>query len=548
VALTRLSLVFCALHAAATASPDAVAVFREGSVTRSELRAWRRFLNPKGPADDGSAVRRDVESLVLLRVLAAQAAREGILDTSIARAGERQIAREMAVNALRAHWRAASTPTEAELRADYEANRATHVRPRRWLLRNLMLRAPAGADRAAVRRRAEELRSQAAAGADFGELALKHSESATRARKGRIGWVTLDRLEPKVAAAVGPLAAGALSEIIETADGFTILYCVDVKPAGTTAFEAIKAQRQSVLTVERIAQRREPLVAQLRAATSLEPSAAPPAGPDAAAFVYRGRNGMARRISLVEYETFLRSRDVDPASDLDARKREHWRGELLVELGLEDEARQLGLLDTPEFQEKWRWEKLRADAHEALAVRARKDPPVTAAEIAAVYEKDRERFVRPELFRLSAVEVVVSDDMPRGVVDRARAAAEDLARGELAWAEAAAAIDPTGARVRVRDLGWMSRKDFFNLGAGAQAAAEALDVGGTSDLVQEGRRLMILRMDERRPAAPLPVAEVSERIKKQIIRRRNHEKQAAIEAQILEDQRIVVLADQPPAP
>ena len=535
-------------------------MFREGSVTHSDLRAWRRFLNtkgpaeegaavnPKGPAEDGAAVRRDVESLVLLRVLAAQAAREGLLETSIARAAERQIARELAINALKAHWRDVSTPTEAELRADYEANRAIHDRPRRWLLRNLLLRAPAGADRAAVRRRAEELRSQAAAGADFGELALKHSESSTRARKGRIGWVTLDRMEPKVAAAVAQLAAGALSEIIETVDGFTILYCVDAKPAETIAFEAVKDQRQSVLAAERIAQRREPLVEQLRAATSLEPSAGSVAGPDAVAFVYRGRNGAARPISLVEYETFLRSRDVDPASELDERQREHWRGELLVELGLEDEARRLGLLDTPEFQERWRWEKLRADAHEALAARARKDPPVTAAEIAAVYEKNRERFVRPELFRLSAVELLVSDDMPRGVVDRARAAAEDLRRGELPWAEAAAAIDPTGARVRVRDLGWTSRKEFFHLGAAAQAAAEGLEVGGTSDLVQEGRRLMILRMDERRPSEPLPLAEVSERIRKQITRRRNEEKQAAIEARILEDQRIVVIADQHPAP
>ena len=100
----------------------------------------------------------------------------------------------------------------------------------------------------------------------------------------------------------------------------------------------------------------------------------------------------------------------------------------------------------------------------------------------------------------------------------------------------------------MRDLGWMSRKELFHLGAAAQAAAETLRPGGTSDLVQEGKRLMILRMDEQRPAAPLPLSEVSERIKKEITRRRNREAQAALNAEILAAQGIVLLADQHPAP
>ena len=544
--LTRLTLVFCALHAAATASQDAVAAFRDGSITRSELTAWRRFLGHTEAAK-GAALRSDVEDLVVLRVLAAEAARDGLLETREARARERQLSREMAVAELKAQWRAASKPTEAELRAEYEARRASYTHPRRWLLRNILLRAPAGADREAIRRRAADLRAQAAAGADFAALAEAHSESATRARKGRIGWVTLDRLQPKVAAAVAPLEAGGLSEVVETADGFTILKCVEVRPAGATPFDTVRLQLESTLTTRRIDERRQRALAELRAGTSLEPAAGPAIGPDDPVYLHRTRQGTPRPITLTEYETFLRSRDLEPAT-VAAAERERWRDELLVELGLEDEARRLGLLDSAEYKEKWGFEKLRAAAHEAVAVRARKMSPVTADEVATVYEAHREQFVRPPTFHLSAVEVALDPETPRALVDRMQAVADDLASGELAWDSAAAAIDPTGKRVRVRDLGWMTRKVFFNLGASAHAAAEGLKPGGTSGLVQEGQRLVILRMDEERAGGPLSLAEADEAIRKHITRRRNREASQALGAEILAAQGVVLLAEQHPAP
>lgn len=544
--LTGLPLVFCALHAAATASPDAVAAFREGSITRTEFSAWRRFLGRPDTAA-GAALRNDVESLVVLRVLAADADRQGLLETSIARAHERKVARELAVEALKASWRKAAIPTETELRAEYEANRATYSQPRRWLLRNILLRAPAGADREAVRQRAADLRAQAAAGADFAALAEAQSDSTTRGRKGRVGWVTLERLQPKVAAVVASLERGALSEVIEVPEGFIILQCVDIKPAETTPFEKVRATLESTLTAQRIKDRRERTVAELRAGTSLDPAAAPAAGPEDPVYVYRPRQGAPRAVTLVEYETFLRGHDVDP-SGLSPPDREQWRDELLIELGLEDEARRLGLLDTPEHKEKWGFEKLRVAAHEALGVRIRKLPPVTEAEVAAFYEANPDEFMRPETFHLYALEIPLDRETPRAVVERAEAVADQLAGGDVAWASAAAAIDPTGKWVRVRDLGWLTRKAFFNLGATAQVAAEGLRPGGTSGLVQEGRTLMILRMDEQRPASPLALSEVSAAVRRQLTRRRNREAQQALNAEILAAQRIVILADQHPAP
>ena len=59
---------------------------------------------------------------------------------------------------------------------------------------------------------------------------------------------------------------------------------------------------------------------------------------------------------------------------------------------------------------------------------------------------------------------------------------------------------------------------------------------------------MILRMDEQRPGGPLSLAEASETIKTQLMRRRNRESQQALNAEILAAQQVVLLAEQHPAP
>jgi hypothetical protein len=59
---------------------------------------------------------------------------------------------------------------------------------------------------------------------------------------------------------------------------------------------------------------------------------------------------------------------------------------------------------------------------------------------------------------------------------------------------------------------------------------------------------MILRMEEERPGGPLSLAEASDAIKEQLTRRRSREAEEALNAEILAAQKIVLLAEQPPAP
>ena len=287
----------------------------------------------------------------------------------------------------------------------------------------------------------------------------------------------------------------------------------DVKPAETTPFEKVRAQLESTLTAQRIDDRRERTLAELRAGTSLDPAAAAATGPRGPVYVYRPRRGTPRAVTLVEYEASCAAATWIPRGSR-RRNGRSWRDELLIALGMEDEARRLGLLDTPEYKEKWGFEKLRVAAHEAVGVRVRKRlpsprprwPPSTRPIPTGSCGRRPSTSTR---WRSSC-----DRETPRAVVERAEAVAEQLASGDVAWASAAAAIDPTGKWARVRDLGWLTRKVFFNLGATAQAAAEGLRPGGTSALLQEGRKLMILRMDEQSAAAPLPLSEASETIRR----------------------------------
>ena len=71
---------------------------------------------------------------------------------------------------------------------------------------------------------AEQLRQEISSGADFGELAKKHSVGPTASRGGKLGKVPLSKLRPEYREAVKDLQPGAPSNVVLTEGGFNILY------------------------------------------------------------------------------------------------------------------------------------------------------------------------------------------------------------------------------------------------------------------------------------------------------------------------------------
>lgn len=116
--------------------------------------------------------------------------------------------------------------TPEEVRALYEERAPGLTRPEEVRVRHLLVKASPGApeaERAAARGRAEALLGRLRAGEPFAALARQHSEDATAAAGGDLGFVRRGQTVPPFEAAAFALAPGGLSELVETQFGFHVL-------------------------------------------------------------------------------------------------------------------------------------------------------------------------------------------------------------------------------------------------------------------------------------------------------------------------------------
>lgn len=127
-------------------------------------------------------------------------------------------------------------PSEAEIAAAYEANKANLMKPAQFHLAQIFLAIAPGADKAgveAVQKRADELDRKAhAKGADFGALARQSSEHKDSAQQGGdIGWLPVQQLLPEIRSAVTTMAKGEISPVIRTQTGFHIIKLIESQPS-----------------------------------------------------------------------------------------------------------------------------------------------------------------------------------------------------------------------------------------------------------------------------------------------------------------------------
>jgi len=93
-------------------------------------------------------------------------------------------------------------------------------------VRHILLRAREGLSDAEARDRLARLRERIEKGSDFAELARVHSEDATAARGGDLGWITAGDTVPEFERAMNALADGAVSQPIQTPFGWHLVQVI----------------------------------------------------------------------------------------------------------------------------------------------------------------------------------------------------------------------------------------------------------------------------------------------------------------------------------
>ena len=248
----RLLLLACVAHAcragASSPSPDAVASFRGGEVTKAELAQ----AAPRQPAatqvegvqrdPDSDWRRKALESIALRKVLAPEAPPS---DTRLQERIE-ELKKKILATTL-AHelgWDGLSV-TDEEARAHYDSHRDEYRDPEKIHFQHIFFRAEAEemspAERALVRKRLENLRKEILAGADFDAMAREYSQSAD-SQSG--GWSGMKRGETRVFAAFTDVAwslrNGEVSGVVDTPTGFHLIKVKEKTPLQDRPFDEVK--------------------------------------------------------------------------------------------------------------------------------------------------------------------------------------------------------------------------------------------------------------------------------------------------------------------
>jgi peptidyl-prolyl cis-trans isomerase SurA len=117
--------------------------------------------------------------------------------------------------------------TPDQVNAYYAAHKQEFtVKDEQFQLAQIMIAVPADAtpaQRAAARKKADDVHKRAVAGEDFAALARQFSDDDSAAKGGELGTFAPDEILDQVKVAVAKLNAGQITEVVETSHGFHVV-------------------------------------------------------------------------------------------------------------------------------------------------------------------------------------------------------------------------------------------------------------------------------------------------------------------------------------
>src|SRR5208283_645347 len=146
---------------------------------------------------------------------------------------------------------AATTVTEADLQAYYDQHRDEYRAPEQVKVAHILIKTPLPTpgekeDEKAIadaRAKAEDVLKQVKAGGDFAKLAEKYSDDPGSAKSGgELGWIGRGRTVPEFEKAAFSLAKGQTSDLVKSSYGFHIIRVEDKQEAHLKTLAEVKSE------------------------------------------------------------------------------------------------------------------------------------------------------------------------------------------------------------------------------------------------------------------------------------------------------------------
>lgn len=236
--------------AAAGESPvpqaDILVTWRDMNLTRQDFEADLRRV----PEDRREEFRRELkritgslENLLVYRTLAAEARALGLdQDPQVRKVVELATEKVLGVERLNRFRAELKVPDMNQAaREKYLADQAKFQVPEQVRAMHVLIDTKARSDDEA-RKRAEEVREKALAGADFGKLAQEFSDdSSAKGNQGDLGFFGKGKMVPQFEEAAFALTkTGEISPLVKTRFGYHVIRLVERKPARLRPFEEVR--------------------------------------------------------------------------------------------------------------------------------------------------------------------------------------------------------------------------------------------------------------------------------------------------------------------
>lgn len=147
----------------------------------------------------------------------------------------------------------AAAISDADTKKYYDTHHDEYVIPEKVRARRIVI--GFGADKSASRKKADEVRKQAAGKPeDFGKVAMESSEGPEKQRQGELGYFPSTGrpgLDQKIVSTAFGLKNGEVSQVFETAEGWNIVKVENRAPRSERNYEQVKKSIERKLMTER---------------------------------------------------------------------------------------------------------------------------------------------------------------------------------------------------------------------------------------------------------------------------------------------------------
>jgi peptidyl-prolyl cis-trans isomerase D len=165
---------------------------------------------------------------------------------------------------------------EALLRAEYDKQKDRFRTPDRVRVRHILImtQGKPEAEKANLKKKAEDILKQVKGGADFAELAKKNSEDPLSAVKGGdMDWFGRGRMVPNFENAAFALKPGQISDLVTTEYGYHVIQSQEKEDAKLKPFDEVKGQIIAELKGTQVRERTQKAIEDARAEAIKNPAA-----------------------------------------------------------------------------------------------------------------------------------------------------------------------------------------------------------------------------------------------------------------------------------